>query len=134
MLKNWQHSKKHKKYYYTYFNIYFLASMPGDGARYSGLTPIVPNSTDQVPIWEFISTDSKLIFCVQRANCPRHTLENSWRKAISTEIVGLFDEFNAKARERGRTLHFQSLNYGYVRVQPDYGVDMVLDIGNQTRL
>lgn len=40
----------------------------------------------------------------------------------------LFDQFNANARQRGRMLQFQNVQYGYVRVEPRHGVDYILDI------
>lgn len=46
----------------------------------------------------------------------------------STFHFQLFDEFNSNARQRGRVLQFQSLQYGYMRVEPQVGVDYVLDM------
>lgn len=43
-------------------------------------------------------------------------------------ILQLFDEFNANARQRGRVLQFQNIQYGYMRIEPRFGVDYVLDM------
>lgn len=43
-------------------------------------------------------------------------------------VFQLFDEFNANARQRGRVLQFQNIQYGYARVEPRKGVDYVLDM------
>uniref|UniRef100_A0A914I412 Hexosyltransferase n=1 Tax=Globodera rostochiensis TaxID=31243 RepID=A0A914I412_GLORO len=108
----------------------------GEGARFSGLLPLVENElknsmspTASLPLyWDYISPEAKLLFCAHRPNCPRHTLEASWRRSLNEVISELFDRFNSDAHHRGRTLHFQNIQYGYVRVRPLHGVDMVLDM------
>lgn len=97
-------------------------------ANFSGLIPRVPNTTREVPIWEFISADFKLLFCAQRTNCPRHTLEADWRRTLSAVIINLLEQSNGNALQRGRILQFHSLQYGYTRLQPEFGVDIILDM------
>lgn len=97
-------------------------------ALFSGLIPKVPNSPENVPIWEFISSDTKLLYCINKPNCPKHTLGAELRRQISDILIKIFDEFNLNALQKGRTLHFQRVQYGYMRIQPTFGVDFVLDI------
>ncbi|KAI1704671.1 chondroitin n-acetylgalactosaminyltransferase domain-containing protein [Ditylenchus destructor] len=47
---------------------------------------------------------------------------------LSKNLRELFDQFNSNARQRGRTLQFQNIQYGYSRVEPLRGVDYILDI------
>ncbi|VDN02638.1 unnamed protein product [Thelazia callipaeda] len=87
----------------------------------------IANATQDLFHWDFISANN-ILFCAAKVNCPRHTLDLSIRTALSEIITQLFDEFNANARERGRLLRFQNIQYGYMRVEPRHGVDYVLDI------
>ncbi|VDK42528.1 unnamed protein product [Anisakis simplex] len=87
----------------------------------------IANTTHDLRHWDFISSNS-ILFCADQVNCPRHTVDLSIRTAISDVITQLFDEFNSNARQRGRVLQFQNIQYGYVRVEPRFGVDYVLDM------
>ncbi|CAJ0944265.1 unnamed protein product, partial [Mesorhabditis belari] len=97
------------------------------GSHQPGLIRVQPNRTSDLEPWNFIN-NQKIIFCTDRVTCPRHTVELSVRTEASEIINQLFDEFNSNARQRGRVLQFQSLQYGYMRVEPKYGVDYVLDM------
>ncbi|CAD6190874.1 unnamed protein product [Caenorhabditis auriculariae] len=88
------------------------------------LVRLMPNRTSDLTPWEYMN-NNKILFCANRPNCPRHTADASVRADISTTITR---EFNANARQRGRNLQFQSLQYGYMRVEPRFGVDYVLDM------
>ncbi|CAI4221702.1 unnamed protein product [Auanema sp. JU1783] len=96
-------------------------------ARPPTLSRSMPNSSKDLTPFEFIN-NNKIIFCSGRVNCPRHTVELSIRTEMGEIITQLFDELNTNARQRGRVLQFQSLQYGYLRVEPQYGVDYVLDM------
>uniref|UniRef100_A0A915ADX7 Hexosyltransferase n=1 Tax=Parascaris univalens TaxID=6257 RepID=A0A915ADX7_PARUN len=91
------------------------------------LTRHVANTTRDLRHWDFISSNS-ILFCTGQVNCPRHTVDLSVRTAIGDVVTQLFDEFNSNARQRGRVLQFQNIQYGYVRVEPRFGVDYVLDM------
>ncbi|KAL3121138.1 hypothetical protein niasHT_005398 [Heterodera trifolii] len=102
-----------------------------EGARFSTRMPLDEKGREERSVpsyWEYISLEAKLLFCAHRPNCPKHTLETNWRRALGEVIGELFDRFNTDAHHRGRILHFQRIQYGYVRVRPTYGVDMVLDM------
>ncbi|VDM11048.1 unnamed protein product [Wuchereria bancrofti] len=86
----------------------------------------ISNSTRDIFHWDFFS--SNILFCAEQVNCPRHTLDLSIRMALNEIITQLFDEFNSNARQRGRVLRFQNIQYGYMRVEPRHGVDYVLDM------
>ncbi|VDD86367.1 unnamed protein product [Enterobius vermicularis] len=91
------------------------------------LTRRVANTTSDLMHWDYIASNS-ILFCSRDVNCPRHTVDLSVRTAVSEVITQLFDEFNQNARQRGRTLQFQNIQYGYTRVEPRFGVDYVLDM------
>lgn len=91
------------------------------------LVRVMPNSSRDLTPWDYIN-NNKILFCADRVNCPRHTVDLSIRTEIGDIITQLFEEFNSNARQRGRVLQFQSLQYGYMRVEPRYGVDYVLDM------
>lgn len=93
----------------------------------STLTRHLANSTRDLNHWDFISSNS-ILFCASQVNCPRHTVDLSIRNAVGDVITQLFDEFNHNARQRGRVLQFQNIQYGYMRVEPRFGVDYVLDM------
>ncbi|CAK5064836.1 unnamed protein product [Meloidogyne enterolobii] len=109
-------------------NSEYSGASSNHNALFSGLIPKVPNSPENVPIWEFISSDTKLLYCINKPNCPKHTIEAELRRQISDILIKIFDEFNSNALQKGRTLHFQRVQYGYLRIQPTFGVDFVLDI------
>ncbi|CAI5438270.1 unnamed protein product [Caenorhabditis angaria] len=96
-------------------------------AKKATLIRMTPNRTNDLTPWEYIN-NNKILFCSDRVNCPRHTVDLSIRTEMSDIITQLFDEFNLNARQRGRVLQFQSLQYGYMRVEPTKGVDYVLDM------
>ncbi|ETN78808.1 chondroitin N-acetylgalactosaminyltransferase [Necator americanus] len=91
------------------------------------LVRIMPNSSRDLTPWDYIN-NNKILFCADRVNCPRHTVDLSIRTEMGDIVTQLFEEFNSNARQRGRVLQFQSLQYGYMRVEPRYGVDYVLDM------
>ncbi|VDN40883.1 unnamed protein product [Gongylonema pulchrum] len=91
------------------------------------LTRHIPSSARDLFHWDFISSNN-ILFCAGQVNCPRHTVDLSIRTALNEIIAQLFDEFNANARQRGRVLQFQNIQYGYMRVEPRFGVDYVLDM------
>ncbi|KJH51102.1 chondroitin N-acetylgalactosaminyltransferase [Dictyocaulus viviparus] len=96
-------------------------------AQQPTLIRIIPNSSRDLTPWDYIN-NNKILFCADRVNCPRHTVDLSIRTEIGDIVTQLFEEFNSNARQRGRVLQFQSLQYGYMRVEPRYGVDYVLDM------
>ncbi|KAI6207850.1 Hexosyltransferase [Aphelenchoides besseyi] len=91
------------------------------------LTRRVANTTNDLQLWDFVASN-KITFCANQVTCPRHTIDANMRTAINSIVTQLFDEFNSNARQRGRLLQFQNIQYGYARVEPRHGVDYVLDM------
>lgn len=106
--------------------------------RLASLTRRVANTTTDLQTFDFIALN-KITFCANMVTCPRHTIDINARTAIndivtqvsicnvlsSIDVVQLFHEFNQNARQRGRFLQFQNIQYGYSRVEPRHGVDYV---------
>ncbi|GMT28657.1 hypothetical protein PFISCL1PPCAC_19954 [Pristionchus fissidentatus] len=86
-----------------------------------------PSSLQDMSVFDLIDTN-RIIFCSDGVNCPRHTLEQRIRGEMGRVVTTLFDGFNENARQRGRVLQFQNLQYGYLRVIPKYGVDYIMDM------
>lgn len=95
--------------------------------RPASLSRRVANTTNDLQVWEYIAFN-KITFCANQVVCPRHTIDSNMRTAIGNIVTQLFDEFNKNARQRGRVLQFQNIQYGYVRVEPRHGADYVLDM------
>ncbi|KAI6241254.1 Hexosyltransferase [Aphelenchoides fujianensis] len=91
------------------------------------LTRRIANTTTDLQVWEFLAAN-KLTFCANQVVCPRHTIDSNMRAAIGSIVTQLFDDFNKNARQRGRLLQFQNIQYGYARVEPRHGVDYVVDL------
>ncbi|KAK0425094.1 hypothetical protein QR680_009025 [Steinernema hermaphroditum] len=87
----------------------------------------VANASSDISYWDYIASNN-ILFCANQVTCPRHTVDLSIRTEIAEIITHLFEEFNANARQRGRVLQFQNLQYGYMRVEPRHGVDYILDM------
>uniref|UniRef100_A0A915DFX1 Hexosyltransferase n=1 Tax=Ditylenchus dipsaci TaxID=166011 RepID=A0A915DFX1_9BILA len=87
----------------------------------------ISNTTEELRYWAYTSAN-KLSFCTNQVNCPRHTIDMNMKAAANQIVVKLFDQFNSNAQQRGRTLQFQNIQYGYSRVEPRHGVDYILDI------
>ncbi|TKR93598.1 hypothetical protein L596_008020 [Steinernema carpocapsae] len=85
------------------------------------------NLSTDLAYWDYIASNN-ILFCANEVMCPRHTVDLSIRTEISDIITQLFEEFNVNARQRGRVLQFQNLQYGYMRVEPRHGVDYILDM------
>ncbi|KAK6171968.1 hypothetical protein SNE40_018384 [Patella caerulea] len=94
-----------------------LALMPS-------LNKYKPQNDDEVLSWEFIT---KPIFSHFHNN-PKRGLEASLSGAIDDVINQIMQLVNKNARQRGRTIDFKEILYGYRRINPLYGADYILDL------
>ncbi|MFH4976229.1 hypothetical protein AB6A40_002938 [Gnathostoma spinigerum] len=106
--------------------ISLLEELP-ETTKTTSLTRHIATTTNDLYHWNYIASNN-ILFCADQVDCPRHTVDLSIRNAIHDVVTNLFDEFNSNARQRGRVLQFQALKYGYMRVEPRFGVDYVLDM------
>ena len=84
----------------------------------------VPKSHDDVLSWDFFTT---YLFSLKSIN-PRHGLELSQRKGLDDVVMQTMGMINKNARQRGRTIDFQKILYGYHRVNPLHGPEYILDL------
>uniref|UniRef100_A0AC35UD19 Hexosyltransferase n=1 Tax=Rhabditophanes sp. KR3021 TaxID=114890 RepID=A0AC35UD19_9BILA len=87
----------------------------------------VINTTRSFKEWDYLASNS-ILFCANKVLCPRHTVENTMKTSLESTITQLFDELNSNARQKGRFLDFEAIQYGYTRLEQRFGVDYVLDI------
>ncbi|ESP05353.1 hypothetical protein LOTGIDRAFT_152198 [Lottia gigantea] len=99
------------------FNVNRLALLPS-------LTKYRPSEADDVISWDFMT---KPIFSHHHNN-PKRGLEGSLSSAIDDVINQIMQLVNKNARQRGRTLDFKEILYGYKRVNPLFGADYILDL------
>ena len=84
----------------------------------------MPRDTTEVMSWDFIK---KSIFSNHHSN-PRRGLEQSLSGSVDDVIMQIMHLVNKNARQRGRTIDFKEILYGYHRANPLYGTDYVLDL------
>nr|APX55177.1 chondroitin sulfate synthase-1 [Pinctada fucata] len=88
------------------------------------LTKSVPSTADEVLAWEFIS---KAIVSHRSSN-PRHGINYPLKVALEENINQLLQIINKNARQKGRTIDYKEIWYGYKRVNPLHGADYMLDL------
>ncbi|XP_061164953.1 chondroitin sulfate synthase 1-like [Saccostrea echinata] len=88
------------------------------------LSKTIPKSTKDILPWDFIS---KAIVSHKNLN-PRHGLTFPLKVALDDVISQVIQIVNRNARQKGRTIDYKDLWYGYRRVNPLHGADFVLDI------
>ena len=93
-----------------------------------GLTPSlmkhVPTSRDDVLAWQFI--DHRL-YSHQGFN-PKRGMDTSLKSAFDSVVMQVMEQINLNSKQRGRTIGFKDILYGYRRVSPIHGADYILDL------
>ena len=90
----------------------------------SSLSKAVPKTKSDILSWDYIS---KAIVSHKNVN-PRHGLTFPLKVALDDVISQVIQIVNKNARQKGRTIDYKDLWYGYRRVNPLYGADYVLDL------
>lgn len=83
-----------------------------------------PSTTDDIIEWDFIA---KSIYSAMHTN-PKRKIESSLREGLEDVIREVMEIINNFSRQRGRVIEFRELLYGYTRVNPLYGQDLILDL------
>ncbi|KAL8602314.1 hypothetical protein ACOMHN_022827 [Nucella lapillus] len=89
-----------------------------------GLNRFPARHRQEVVSWEFFS---KPIFS-QFHNNPRRAMEGWLSGAMDDSVQQVMELVNRNARQRGRTIDFKEILYGYRRLNPLVGTDYVLDL------
>ncbi|XP_054159203.1 chondroitin sulfate synthase 1-like [Oppia nitens] len=89
--------------------------------------PIDFNSLTKRPFykeWDFISHN---LFSATNINPKRHIESHIWR-SIENSIQDIMANINRQSKQKGRTMEYKNLYYGYMRVDPLIGVEYILDL------
>lgn len=93
-----------------------------------GMKPILnkfsPTNSEETLVWDFIS-DS--YYSASTLN-PKRRLESFQRVAVNDVVMEVMEIINKYSKQRGRIIDFKEILYGYVRENPLYGVDYILDM------
>lgn len=93
-----------------------------------GMKPILgkfsPTNSDETLTWDFIS---KHIYSSDSLN-PKRRLESYQQLAVNDVVMEIMEIINKYSKQRGRIIDFKEILYGYVRENPLFGVDYILDM------
>lgn len=92
--------------------------------RLPELNRFTPHRSDEVVTWEFFQ---KAAFS-QFNNNPKRGMDASLNGALDDAVMQVMELVNKNARQRGRTIDFKEILYGYRRVNPLIGTDYILDL------
>ena len=89
------------------------------------LNKFQPQSRDQLLSWEYLT--GKSLFSHLNIN-PKHGMDGAQKTALEDIMMQVMQMINKNARQRGRTIDFKEILYGYRRVNPMYSADYILDL------
>lgn len=101
---------------------------PTDDINRQGMMPslikYIPKTKDNILTWDFLS---KSMMSHRNLN-PKRGINKPLKHALEDNINQVLQIMNKNARQKGRTIDYKDLWYGYRRVSPLYGADYVLDL------
>lgn len=74
--------------------------------------------------WEFIS---KNIYSHRDLN-PRKRISTALKEGLNDVVREIMEVVNSYSKQRGRVIDFKEILYGYWRLDPVHGVDLILDM------
>lgn len=74
--------------------------------------------------WDFISHN---IYSAANINPKRH-IESHILRSIDSNIQEIMSLINRRSKQKGRTMEFKNLYYGYIRLNPFLGNQLILDL------
>ncbi len=89
------------------------------------LNKFQPQSREDLLSWEFLT--GKSVFSHLNFN-PKHGVDGAQRVALEDIMMQVMQMINKNARQRGRTIDFKEILYGYRRVNPMFSADYILDL------
>ena len=89
------------------------------------LMKTIPKTRQDVLEWEYLT--SKVLYSRTTAN-PKRDIESPQKHALDGILLEVIQLINRNARQRGRTIDYKDILYGYRRVNPLHGADYVLDL------
>ncbi|RZC31789.1 CHGN and/or Glyco transf 7C domain containing protein, partial [Asbolus verrucosus] len=88
------------------------------------LTRHKPATLDEVLDWELIS---KALYSYKDLN-PRRRIGSSLKEGLNDVVRDIMELINSYSKQRGRVIDFKEILYGYWRLDPVHGVDLILDL------
>ena len=106
-----------------------LNDRPEVTPRKVGLAPFLnkfqPRLRKDVLTWDFIK--ARRLYSDGSLN-PKRGLDTAYKHALDDLVMQLMTMINKNARQRGRTIDFKEILYGYKRVNPLHGADYIFDL------
>lgn len=89
-----------------------------------GITRYQPKKLEDVLEWELIS---KTLYSHRDLN-PRRRIGSSIKEGLADVTREIMELINSFSKQRGRIIDFKEILYGYWRLDPLHGVDLILDL------
>ncbi|KAJ8954957.1 hypothetical protein NQ318_000388, partial [Aromia moschata] len=83
-----------------------------------------PHTLEDVLEWELVS---RTLYSHRDLN-PRKRIGSSLKEGLSDVVREVMELINSFSKQRGRVIDFKEILYGYWRLDPVYGVDLILDL------
>ncbi|XP_074651383.1 chondroitin sulfate synthase 1-like [Tubulanus polymorphus] len=83
-----------------------------------------PRSADEVLTWNFLH---RHYYSATDLN-PRRGVDKSFHNALHKVIIQVMKLINGNSQQKGRTIDYKDILYGYHRVDPVHGVDYIFDL------
>ncbi|CAH0553195.1 unnamed protein product [Brassicogethes aeneus] len=90
----------------------------------TSLNRYTPQNLQDVLVWELIS---KTLYSHKDAN-PKKRMGSSLKEGLGDVTREMMDIINSYSKQRGRIIDFKEILYGYWRLDPIHGVDLILDL------
>nr|CAH7728883.1 unnamed protein product [Callosobruchus chinensis] len=88
------------------------------------LNRYTPHTLENVLEWEIVS---KTLYSHKDLN-PRRRIGSSLKEGLGDVTREIMELINSYSKQRGRVIEFKDIFYGYYRVNPIHGVDLILDM------
>ncbi|CAG2159775.1 unnamed protein product [Oppiella nova] len=98
---------------------YSKSSLLGQSIDFNSLS-----KRDSYIPWDFISHN---LYSATNINPKRH-VESHISRSIDNNIQDIMSLINRRSKQKGRTMEYKNLFYGYMRVDPMVGIEYILDL------
>lgn len=88
------------------------------------LNKYTPKHTDDLSDWTFVA---RSLYSTDHSN-PKRKIDSITKEGLEDTITEVMENINNFSRQRGRVIEFRELLYGYTRVNPLHGEDLILDL------
>lgn len=88
------------------------------------LNKYTPKNTDDLIDWTFVA---RSLYSADHYN-PKRKIDSITKEGLEDTITEVMENINNFSRQRGRVIEFRELLYGYTRVNPLHGEDLILDL------